>query len=334
VLTPERQSPYTAETAHLGLRMRIDDIPPLRESNDALHRRDLLDQRWADDGYLFFRNVVHAPAVEALRAEYMRRLKDQGMVHAVDAPPVWTGVPSAGPKPIERMDERHWRELVGDPSFSALMSTVLGEAPNWIPIVSYRAKVPVGTPSPETFHNRHQDGYFNAGIDFRICWVPLMDIDTSLGGLAIAPGTHKRGPLHNDGAPPNYDIPSSAIADTDWRRSDYRVGDVLIFHNLVAHAALDNVSDKLRLSIDVRAVPASSPQPIMGQVTAFADPLLHVQTVEGLDTCVRLNDKTYVRGIGNAKLKPDEWTSVLFPGNQILVAVDGSGNPTVVRSAV
>jgi hypothetical protein len=314
--------------------MNITDIPPLRESNDALQHPDVLAQRWADDGYLFFRNVIDPSAIAALRAEYMRRLKDQDLVAAVDAPPVWTGTPSVNPKPIERMDDEHWRKLVSHPSFSTLMSAVLGESPNWIPIVSYRAKVPVQTSSPETFHNRHQDGYFNAGIDFRICWVPLMDIDSSLGGLAIAPGTHKKGPLHNDDAPPTYDIPSSAIADSEWRRSDYRVGDVLMFHNLVAHAALDNVSDKLRLSIDVRAVPASSPQPIIGQVTAFADPLLHVQTTDGSETDVRLNNKTYVRGIGNARLKQDEWTSVLYPGNQVVVAVDGSGSPLVVRSAV
>jgi hypothetical protein len=314
--------------------MKVTDIPPLRESNDALHRPDLLNQRWSDDGYLFFRNVIDPSAIAALRTEYMRRLKDQGLVVDVDAPPVWTGVPSAGPKPIERMDDQHWRKLVSDPSFSTLISTVLGEPPNWIPIVSYRAKFPVETPSPDMFHNRHQDGYFNAGIDFRICWVPLMDIDSSLGGLTIAPGTHKRGPLHDDNAPPSYEIPGGTIADSEWRRSDYHVGDVLIFHHMVVHAALDNGSDKLRLSIDVRAVPASSPQPIMGQVTAFADQLLHVQTTDGSEACVRLNDETFVRGIGNARLKQDEWTSVLYPGNRILVAVDGSGNPAVVRSAV
>jgi hypothetical protein len=314
--------------------MKITEIPPLRESNDALNHRDLLDQRWADDGYLFFRNVVGSSAIAALRTEYMARLKDQDLVAAVDASPVWTGIPSAGPKPIERMDEQHWRKLVSDPSFSAVISAVLGEPPNWIPIVSYRAKVPVTTSSPDTFHNRHQDGYFNAGIDFRICWVPLMDIDSSLGGLAIAPGTHKRGPLHNDDAPPTYDIPSGAIADSQWRRSDYRAGDVLMFHNLVAHAALDNVSDKLRLSIDVRAVPAPSPQPIIGKVTAFADQLVHVQTTDGSVTRVPLSNETYVRGIGNARLQRDEWASVLYPGNQIVVAVDGSGDPIVVRSAV
>jgi len=314
--------------------MKITDIPPLIESNDALDRPELLNQRWADNGYLFFRNVIDPSAIATMRTEYMRRLKDQGLVEAMDAPPVWTGVPSATPKPIERMDEQHWRKLVSHPSFANLMTTVLGEPPHWIPIVSYRARIPVETSSPETFHNRHQDGYFNAGIDFRICWVPLMDIDSSLGGLTIAPGTHKRGTLHNDDAPPNYDIPSGAIADSEWRRSDYRVGDVLIFHHMVAHAALDNVSDKLRLSIDVRAVPTSSPQPIIGHVTTFADHLLRVQTSEDSEARIRLNDDTYVRGIGNARLKQDEWTSVLYPGNEVIVAVDGSGEPVVVRSAV
>ena len=42
------------------------------------------------------------------------------------------------------------------------------------------------------FYGKHQDGVFNHGINFVTCWVPLMDIDQTIGGLAAVPGSHKR----------------------------------------------------------------------------------------------------------------------------------------------
>jgi ectoine hydroxylase-related dioxygenase (phytanoyl-CoA dioxygenase family) len=160
-----------------------------------------------------------------------------------------------------------------------------------------------------------------------------MDIGADLGGLTIAPGSHKWGPLHDDDAPPLYEIPQGRIDDSAWRRSDYKVGDVLIFHNLVVHAALDNVSEMLRLSIDVRAVPASSPQPIVGRVVDFLDETLTVDTRNGVRR-VQMNGDTYVRGIGNARLRREEWDTVLRSGNEIIAALDDDGAPTVVRSGV
>ena len=313
--------------------MQVENIPPLVESNDILDDPAALNERWEADGYLFFRDVIDHGAIATLRAQYLERLKDQRMVESLTAPPVWTGVPSKEPKPIERMDESSWRGLVEHPSFHRLMAGILGESFSWVPIVSYRAKVPTSTPASDTFYGRHQDGYFNEGIDFRICWVPLMDIGADLGGLTIAPGSHKWGPLHDDDAPPLYEIPQGRIDDSAWRRSDYKVGDVLIFHNLVVHAALDNVSEMLRLSIDVRAVPASSPQPIVGRVVDFLDETLTVDTRNGVRR-VQMNGDTYVRGIGNARLRREEWDTVLRSGNEIIAALDDDGAPTVVRSGV
>jgi hypothetical protein len=45
-----------------------------------------------------------------------------------------------------------------------------------------------------------------------------------------------------------------------WLTTDYHPGDVLIFHNLTLHWALPNTSDRVRLSIDTRAQPATTPR--------------------------------------------------------------------------
>jgi hypothetical protein len=48
--------------------------------------------------------------------------------------------------------------------------------------------------------------------------------------------------------------------DPPWLTTDYHPGDVLFFHNLTLHWALPNTSDRVRLSIDTRAQPATTPR--------------------------------------------------------------------------
>jgi len=80
-------------------------------------------------------------------------------------------------------------------------------------------------------------------------------------------------------------------------------------------------------------VPASSPQPIVGRVVDFLDETLTVDTRNGVRR-VQMNGDTYVRGIGNARLRREEWDTVLRSGNEIIAALDDDGAPTVVRSGV
>jgi hypothetical protein len=46
-----------------------------------------------------------------------------------------------------------------------------------------------------------------------------------------------------------------------WATTDYRPGDVLLFHCLTSHAALPNHADRLRLSTDLRWQSADQPAP-------------------------------------------------------------------------
>ena len=45
-----------------------------------------------------------------------------------------------------------------------------------------------------------------------------------------------------------------------WLTTDYRPGDFLIFHSLMIHRALPNISDRIRLSLDARYQPISEPR--------------------------------------------------------------------------
>jgi hypothetical protein len=61
----------------------------------------------------------------------------------------------------------------------------------------------------------HQDGDPKLGYNaesFYTCWIALMKIDRTVGGLAVSPKSHKRGLLQSEGA-----VASSA-KDTDQRQ--------------------------------------------------------------------------------------------------------------------
>ncbi len=69
------------------------------------------------------------------------------------------------------------------------------------------------------------------------------------------PGSHKHGllPLKFSLGAGNRqaDLPE-ALKDKPWVTGDYQQGDVLIFHSLMLHRALDNQTDRMRVSVDYR----------------------------------------------------------------------------------
>ena len=113
--------------------------------------------------------------------------------------------------------------------------------------------------------------------------MPIRDVDRDSGSFAVAPGTHHRGSLHDTSLQGNA-IPRDAIPDDAWRSADFRVGDVLIFNYLTAHTALPNPSNEIRMSLDVRAIPASAPQPVIGAV----------EKVQGAEVTIRTEEEGLV----------------------------------------
>lgn len=303
----------------------VEHVAHVRESAEFLGDHDELQRRWEADGYLFLRGVIDKDALEAVRREYMKLLAAQGMVESIDGKSLWTGVPAKGSRPIayEDLGEPVSRDLVTHPSFDRTIRAVLGEVPSWVPIVSYRAAVPNADSTPDDlFYARHQDGYYNKGIDFRICWVPLMEIPSSVGGLAIAPGYHKKGFLHKENGE-SRGI-SELVPDESWRRADYQPGHVLIFHNLTPHAPLVNHSDVIRLSIDVRVLPESARnQPVIGTIVSEDDTSPQIAGDDGAIVSLVVDENTYFRGIGPAVER-------LGPGSRVIASTDDDGKHAVV----
>jgi Phytanoyl-CoA dioxygenase (PhyH) len=270
----------------------------LRTSDGLRGNREALKARMEADGYLFFRSALPAPAVARLRGRVLTVLREHGFVDEGDQG-VWTGrdLSPFGTHPPELHDLRLWQEFVAHPGVAAFFEELVGESVFWVPIAQYRFTAPTLPGDGDPYSGRHQDGFYNESIPFRTAWIPLVDIDDDVGGLAVVPGWHRRGWLHDLSNPPIYPIKPDTIPRNAWRRSNYHPGDVVIFDRHTPHAGLPNHSDRLRLSIDVRAMPASGPIPIVGEIAAVGvgDSTVTVRDQDGREMTVSVDENTYIR---------------------------------------
>ncbi|MET0239598.1 MAG: phytanoyl-CoA dioxygenase family protein [Sphingobium sp.] len=319
--------------ADKALSLNIEELP---DSAPLLADPEKLRERWKNDGVLYFRDVVDHDAIARIRDEYLARLKEMGVVDADETESNWNGKDRLDGALARLIGDEVWRDLVADPSLDRVVRTFLGEAPNWVPIVVHRSAPPLPADAkPETFGARHQDGIYNYGIDFVTCWIPLMDIDDEVGGLAVVPGSHK-GSLY----PPDVfkdpnnrvGIPAGAIPDSAWRRPNYKAGDILMFHSMTAHTGLPNKSGKIRLSTDIRFLPSSVAKPFVGQVITTDEKNVELKDESGEVVSVVIDEATIVRGPKGHPVIGEDRKGILFPDADIIVVPDERGHAKLIRS--
>jgi hypothetical protein len=205
-----------------------------------------LRARLAADGYVFLRGLLPADPVRAAGDRVAAELRAGGW-SAAGSPAL---KPGAGP--LEALADPSYRAAVMSRAFNALpylaslratVRGVLGPGAFSYPVKVLRAVAPESLSARTTGRYIHCD-YLGAGVqDMLTTWIPLADVPAELGGLAVRPGGHRERPRR----------PRPRAADErGWASTDYRPGDVIIFHCLTPHAALPNTSRRLRLSADFR----------------------------------------------------------------------------------
>jgi ectoine hydroxylase-related dioxygenase (phytanoyl-CoA dioxygenase family) len=236
---------------------------PMRSSNDLLGDADALRDRFADDGYLYFREVLDADRITALRRRILKVLADRGWVK--DVPLLMKGVAAIPPvregdeeylecyDEVQKLEEFH--TLAHDPQLLAIMQHVVGPTafphPLKIARLAFPANYEVSTPP-------HQDYPNNQGTpNLTAAWVPVGACPVELGGLAVLRGSHKYGVLPLDislGAGNRQArVPPDMLEKLRWVTTDYALGDVLLFGAMTVHASLHNASEFfMRISVDFR----------------------------------------------------------------------------------
>ena len=241
------------------------------DSTDLPHAATRLRERMQSDGYLFFSRLIDADRALAVKRDLMALLREHFIIEDDGAPePTWSG----GPQPTEAeymalydriVGLESFRELAGSPEIIAVVEALCeGRVQVW-----EQQLIRIVYPDPDAVAAQgigaHQDGDPKLGYRasrFYTGWISLMEIDATVGGLAVAPGSHLLGLLQSAGTVASstskgpatgYGLDAAALS---WATSDFVPGSTVIFHNRTAHRGLPNHSDRIRLSCDFRYQPA------------------------------------------------------------------------------
>jgi hypothetical protein len=305
----------------------------LKTSNHLLGNRAALADAFKENGYLFFRDVLDKGAIARLRRVYMDTLYEIGVVDPQSDEPIWNGASLANF--VERMKsltaKEPWKRFRDDPKISDWFRYLIGEDYIWLPLIVYRVTPPALTSQADReatsrFRLVHQDGFFNDGLKFMICWMPLSHIDEEVGGMAIAEGYHRHGYLHDRSSPPMFDIPKGAIPDDAWTRTNFEPGDLLIQHDAMPHTGITNQSNRFRLSMDFRLMPKSSDLPIIGNIVSIDRDQISLWSEEdNKSVSLRIDDETFCRGkhgsavVNQGWIPRDELKDYLKVGQGVMV---------------
>lgn len=223
-----------------------------------------LRARMLDQGYLFFRGLAQAEEVLSVRRAMLEECAAAGWldpshdlmegVVAHTMPPTTEGKQEYNAVYRKVLKLPRFHDLPCLPALMQMASLLLGPEvfvhPRRIGRLTFPHNTAATTPP-------HQDYYYIRGtVNTYSCWVPLGDCPTSLGGLAVWPGSHSHGYIdhteHHPDAVGGCAVPIKP-GEAVWHTTDYHAGDVLFFTAFTIHKALPNLSNNLlRVSTDNR----------------------------------------------------------------------------------
>ncbi len=250
------------------------ELSQLRESNDRLGDAPALWRTMDADGYLLLRALIARETVLSAREAVLMHMREQRVLHP-DTPVLEGVMPPGGPS-IRLMGRKGIAQhpdvlaVLEHPALYALFGALFGEPALTFPYKWLRA---VGN---EAYTGAHFDFvYMGRGSqNLYTVWIPFGDVPISQGSLAICRGSHRldsfarirdtygRMDVDRDGISGWFERDPMRIVERfggQWQGADYRAGDVIIFGMHTMHASTTNLSNRFRLSCDVRYQPAGDP---------------------------------------------------------------------------
>jgi hypothetical protein len=305
-------------------------VKELEESNALLGNPVAIKERWDRDGVLFFRGVIDPELVSRAEALFRRALVNEKLIDPALEKLIWTGSKTDTWRPCDAIGTQIWPKFAELPLLNDLMRTLFEDEPVWIPIVGHRSSLPTGPlkPGQDIFRGRHQDSYFSRGMHYIVCWMPIKDAAVDAGSFVVAPGMHKSGSFYTE----DHKMIVDAVPDDAWRASDFRAGDLLVFDFYTPHATLPNPSDQIRISLDLRAVAASSAIPVIGSVEEVNGTDVVVRTDDGELVTVHVTDDTYIRDMNpDPRIPTAELGRIAYPGAHVMATRNHANEAIIFR---
>ena len=251
----------------------------LRESQEIAGDREALQERMAEDGYLFLRGVLDREAVLAARRELLEHLDSAEEIDRsrplMDA--VFSGRSSRTGNFAHRLRSgEKMRALVHSGKVIDFYETFLGGAVRPFDFIWLRT-VRVGGAT-----GCHYDWVYMGRGTKRLytSWIPIGDVPYSDGALCLLENSHKAEELVNTYGAVDVDSSKPNPWGGGWFTKDplevqekvggrwltagdggFRVGDMLVFGMWTMHCSMDNRSpeNRIRLTSDTRYQLASEP---------------------------------------------------------------------------
>ena len=243
-------------------------VKPFVDCNDVLGDHIELRSRATENGYLYFPDLLPVEEVLAVRrgvlqvaGRYGFLRKNTNISEGIRKEDVYIDLEYDKPTPPEL--KKFYNDILSLRCFNAfphhkkiteLIELLVGEStfvhPRHICHILFPGRFDHTTEPHQDFHPvRGTENTWTV-------WIPLGNIDSDLGGVAIACGSNQRGYLDNNL------VTSGQLLDdkTVWHWNPFSCGDVLIFNSLTIHQGRYNVTpNTIRLSTSARYQAISEP---------------------------------------------------------------------------
>jgi ectoine hydroxylase-related dioxygenase (phytanoyl-CoA dioxygenase family) len=266
---------------NVSLDMSPNAFGELRESNDCVTNVSRLRERMAEDGYLFFRDFLDHQWVLEARRQVVESLAKENLLDE-NYPPV-EAVAARHARTGFTPEDRRFpavRKLAHTGRMIDFYREFLGGEVRPYDYIWMRLM------SPGSVTGSHYDIVYSGRgtTNLYTSWIPLGDIPLSYGPLMVLERSHLLENLKATYGRMDIDKNrnSKKIRFRHWRMfrggsysrnpkavqrqfglrwltAEFRVGDVLIFTAFTMHGSLDNVSDRIRISVDTRYQLRSEP---------------------------------------------------------------------------
>lgn len=237
------------------------DAPFIESDADASTQE--LSAAMEEYGYLFFRGLVPEDVVLEVRRAVLELCREAGwldpnrdLMDAIVAPeqkPLKEGFPEYTPVYRKVLKTPSFHDFPTQDALQRVAEKILGGEvlvhPRRIGRITFPNFLEAATPPHQDHH------YIRGAVETYSCWTPLGECPLELGGLAVWPGSHRRGFTEHTVKSTGVGGAGVPVDENEavWHSSDFGIGDALFFHSYTVHKALPNLTkDRLRLSTDNR----------------------------------------------------------------------------------
>ncbi len=248
-----------------------DELGQLRASQSLLGDPPALHARMSEDGYLLLRGLIDRAKVERARETVLDHMNEQNVLSP--GAPVLEGFMPRGGRgaKLQRIASHEYVQnvLEADELF-AFFAAYFGEPALTFDYKWMRA---VGN---EQYTGAHYDFVYMGRGSRRLhtVWIPFGDATVDHGTLAVCRGSHNlpafapirdtygRMAVDRDGIDGWFTKDPMEIVEKfggEWQTSEFFMGDVILFGMHTMHASTTNLTNRFRLSCDVRFQLASEP---------------------------------------------------------------------------